>query len=381
MRYHEVVMFAALTLGRTLSSTTRLAIAGLLTGSADHSIKCVDVTGAVTWERAAAHATAVNVIEPFAGYMLATADDDGAVKIWDTRTGGVHGSPPIVELAHHDDVVTALLVDAARSTLLSASGDGTLGVVDLRKSGRLIARTEQEDDELLSLAVIKEGGTVVAGTQDGVLLSWLWGRWGGQGGSEDEGSARFTGHPQSVDALLAVEGDALATGSSDGLIRLVTVDPDKLVGVLGEHNGDEPVERLRWSRDRRIIGSSGHDETLRFWDVAYLFEEDDEVEEGNEGGTAASTGRGLSRFAALPALALPRASDERDAGGKDRHDDEDDKDDDEDEDSLEEEDDEDMGVSARVSGTAKGARSARGRGASKSKKGDARGSGGFFDDL
>jgi hypothetical protein len=33
------------------------------------------------------------------------------------------------------------------------------------------------------------------------------------------------------------------TGSSDGLVRLINIHPNTLVGVLGEH-GDFPIERL-----------------------------------------------------------------------------------------------------------------------------------------
>ena len=36
--------------------------------------------------------------------------------------------------------------------------------------------------------------------------------------------------------------DLILTGSSDGLIRLVNIQPHKLVGVLGDH-GDFPVKR------------------------------------------------------------------------------------------------------------------------------------------
>ena len=54
---------------------------------------------------------------------------------------------------------------------------------------------------------------------------------------------RFPGHPESIDALIAVNSNMACTGSSDGLVRLINIHPNTLVGVLGEH-GDFPVERL-----------------------------------------------------------------------------------------------------------------------------------------
>jgi hypothetical protein len=56
----------------------------------------------------------------------------------------------------------------------------------------------------------------------------------------------WTGHPSSVDALLAFDEDTLLTGCQDGLIRIIGVLPNKMLGVVGEH-GDYPVERLALS--------------------------------------------------------------------------------------------------------------------------------------
>lgn len=74
---------------------------------------------------------------------------------------------------------------------------------------------------------------------------------------------RILGHPQSIDALVAIDENTVCTGSSDGLIRcvvsrelkqltqcrVVSVHPNKLLGVVGEHE-DFPVERLALSGDK-----------------------------------------------------------------------------------------------------------------------------------
>jgi WD repeat-containing protein 55 len=52
----------------------------------------------------------------------------------------------------------------------------------------------------------------VCGSQNGVLNVFEWGDW-------DDIVERFPGHPQSVDALVAIDDDTLVTGSSDGLLR------------------------------------------------------------------------------------------------------------------------------------------------------------------
>jgi hypothetical protein len=269
--------------------------------------------------------------------MLASGDDDGGIKLWDTRTDAA----PALHLSGHDDVITDFAVDEGRATLLAASGDGTLGVFDLRKAKRAHV-TEQLEDELLSVGIVKGGAAVVAGTQDGALYTWEWGHWGDD--EKDEaymGPDKFTGHPQSIDALLVVDDDTVVTGSSDGIVRLLTLQPNKLVGVLGEHD-DFPIERLAWSHDKRYIGSAGHDNTVKFWDVAYLFEEgDEEDEEDGAAGAAASDGaagggrsrRGkggkkASKFTSLPALGMPARMGDSDDEDEDSDDEEDDEDED-----------------------------------------------------
>lgn len=46
-----------------------------------------------------------------------------------------------------------------------------------------------------------------------------------------------------MDALVAFDEDSVVTGSQDGLIRLISILPNRMLGVLGEHD-DLPVESL-----------------------------------------------------------------------------------------------------------------------------------------
>ena len=38
-------------------------------------------------------------------------------------------------------------------------------------------------------------------------------------------------------AVLAYDEDSVLTGSSDGLIRILSIQPNRMLGVLGEHSG------------------------------------------------------------------------------------------------------------------------------------------------
>lgn len=56
------------------------------------------------------------------------------------------------------------------------------------------------------------GRKLVCGTGEGALNIFTWGEWG-------DISDRFPGHPQSVDACVAVSDNIVCTGSMDGIIR------------------------------------------------------------------------------------------------------------------------------------------------------------------
>lgn len=122
--------------------------------------------------------------------------------------------------------------------------------------------------------IIKGGKKVICGTQEGALTIWSWGDWGDQ-------NDRFMGHPESIDALLKLDEGTIITGSSDGLVRVVEIQPNRLLGVLGDHDGF-PVEDLQFSRDRGLIGSLSHDDIVRMWDVSILHEEEGSDEDEEE---------------------------------------------------------------------------------------------------
>jgi WD40 repeat protein len=122
---------------------------------------------------------------------------------------------------------------------------------------------------------VKEGRKVLAGTQDGVILLFNWGKWG-------DCLDRYPGHPEGVDCMLRLDDDAVLTGSSDGLIRAVSILPNRVLGVIGDHD-DFPVEGLRRNPSGRLLASYAHDNRVRFWDLSMFVDDSpDNEDEGLE---------------------------------------------------------------------------------------------------
>ncbi|KAI9140297.1 WD40-repeat-containing domain protein [Paraphysoderma sedebokerense] len=251
----------------------------LFTASKDKSIQMLDMaTYKVVLKKGSAHDNPINKIINMDEKLLATGDEDGVVKIWDIRQKNL-----VKEYHDNEDFIADMVYVPEKKKLLVAGGDGFLSVFDFRKE-EIIARSDNQEDELLSIVTVKNNKKVVVGTQEGTLNIFSWGWWGDM-------KDRFPGHPASVDCMTKINEDIIVTGSSDGLIRVLTVHPNNLLGILNADqstNEDDlfPVENLAVSFDKEYLASSSHDQVVRFWNIRELYEEDkeedDEVENVNE---------------------------------------------------------------------------------------------------
>ncbi|KAH8097087.1 WD40 repeat-like protein [Cristinia sonorae] len=236
-------------------------------------------TGMVSDTRKGAHDVAINRVKRLLPNMFCTGDDDGVIKLWDPRQ-----PEALRAYTHHYDFISDFLWLEDKKHLVASSGDGTLSVLDVRsKKLEPFAQSEDQEDELLSLATIKGGQKVVVGTQLGILS--VFNRKSGWGDCVD----RIPGHPHSIDALCNVPSrypnaqSTILTGSSDGLLRAVQLLPTKLLGVVADH-GEFPIERIAVDQggEGRWVGSVGHEEVLKLTDLKEVFEDDGDEEEEEE---------------------------------------------------------------------------------------------------
>ncbi|XP_022774720.1 WD repeat-containing protein 55 isoform X1 [Durio zibethinus] len=225
------------------------------TGSKDCSILATDVeTGSVIARLENAHENANNSLINLTESTVASGDDEGCIKVWDTRQRSCSGS-----FNAHEDYISDMNFVSDSLKLLTTSGDGTLSVCNLR-TYKVQTRSEFSEDELTSVLVMKNGRKVICGSQSGTLLLYSWGFF-------KDCSDRFVDlSPNSIEALLKLDEDRLITGSENGLISLVGILPNRIIQPIAEHS-DYPVEGLAFSHDRRFLGSISHDQMLKLWDL------------------------------------------------------------------------------------------------------------------
>lgn len=129
---------------------------------------------------------------------------DPTLQLWDASTGVL-----LARLRGHFDNVHALALGADGARALSAAGDGTLRLWDLRAGGSALGASGC----VYSVDASADGRLRVAANEDGSVALW----------ADDavEPHRRLTGHTERVfDVALFPCGDRLVSGSEDGTIRV-----------------------------------------------------------------------------------------------------------------------------------------------------------------
>ena len=70
----------------------------------------------------------------------------------------------------------------------------------------------------------------------------------------------------------------MITGAGDGVIRVLSIQPHSLLGILGQQP-DGGCERLALSTDHSLLASVSYDSTVHLWDTSILVEADGEGDE------------------------------------------------------------------------------------------------------
>ncbi|XP_025923663.1 WD repeat-containing protein 55 [Apteryx rowi] len=229
----------------------------LFTVSKDKSIHILTVEdGRLETRFSKAHSSALNCVLPINDHVFATGDDGGALKVWDLRKGAT-----VLEARQHEEYISAMAVDGNGKLLLTASGDGTLGVFNIKRR-RFELLSEPQNGDLTSVVLLKRGKKVACGSSEGTIYLF---NWDGFGATSD----RFALRAESIDCMVPITENIVCTGSLDGVIRAVNVLPNRVLGCVGQHTG-EPIEQLAMAPGGQLLASCAHDQKVKFWDISSL---------------------------------------------------------------------------------------------------------------
>jgi WD40 repeat protein len=164
------------------------------------------------------------------GAMLASADGDGAVRLWDVSTllkPGVAGGGEAQRLKGHEKPVWSVAFSPDGRTLASGSYDETVRLWDVSSapntgvaSGREVRRLKRHAGGVNSVAFSPDGRILAAASLDVVVL------WDVERGRE---VGQLKGHKHLVQSVaFSPDGRTLASGSWDKTVRLWRMESTQL---------------------------------------------------------------------------------------------------------------------------------------------------------
>jgi WD40 repeat protein len=240
------------------------------------------------------------------GNLLASADDDGTVRLWNPSTGRL---VRVLRAASSRRGVQGVAFSPSGSLLASADGDGTVRLWN-PSTGRLV--------HVLPAAVATQGGSGVAFSADGKLLASaddatvrLWNPSTGRlvralhvtvsavnGGVFEVAFSPSSSLLASVEGhhtvqlwnpaigrlvrvlhvtdsahgvfgvAFSADGKLLASADGDGTVRLWNPSTGRLVRVLPADGGAQGVQGVAFSPSGSLLASAGGDGTVHLWNPA-----------------------------------------------------------------------------------------------------------------
>ena len=186
------------------------------------------------------------------GRRLASAGDDGTVRLWDPATGA-----ELAALSGHTGRVHAVAFSPGGRRLASAGDDGTVRLWD-PATGTELAALSGHTGQVTAVAFSPDGRRLASASWDRTVRLW-----DPATGTEQ---AALSGHTGQVTVVaFSPDGRRLASASWDGTVRLW--DPatgTEQAALSGRTRG---VHAVAFSPDSRLA-SAGDDGTVRLWDPA-----------------------------------------------------------------------------------------------------------------
>ena len=195
--------------------------------------------------------------------LFSGGDTKGNLTLFDIRQ-----EKPIKIFSEQSEEITDILYDIGKPDyLLSSSIDSTLCVYDLRKHS-LYALSDNLDEELNCLVTIKECNHILCGSGEGNILIFNW-NWFG------DFKDQIKGHPEGINSMDKYNDNIIFTGCEDGGIRICSMYPKGLRGILSSENNKKKsnfkdINKIKISKDKNsIITCSGMD-CLRLYNISEI---------------------------------------------------------------------------------------------------------------
>jgi WD40 repeat protein len=190
------------------------------------------------------------------GRLLASAGDDGRIRLWDVTGQAAVGEA----LRGHSGVVWSVAFSPDGRRLASAGADGTIRLWDVANRAPLGEALRGHRGAVLSVVFSPNGRSLASAGADGTIRLWDL-------AARAQIGVPLSGHDGAARRVaFSPDGRTLASAGFE-MIRFWDVARHAPLGErLFAHTG--PVQGVAFSPDGRTLASAGADGTIRLWDVA-----------------------------------------------------------------------------------------------------------------
>lgn len=115
---------------------------------------------------------------------------------------------------------------------------------------------------------MKDGKKVMTASGGGVLNLFSWDWFG-------DCNDRIVGHPNSIQCMVKYDEDTVITGGEDGLLRVVSVLPNRILAIVGDAMDASEgfhIQAVTLSHDRKLVASCSPDDIVKIMDVSHFAE-------------------------------------------------------------------------------------------------------------
>jgi Tol biopolymer transport system component len=188
------------------------------------------------------------------GRLLASAGDDGTVRLWDPASGEHQRT-----LTGHRESVRGVAFSPDGRQLASGSRDGTVRLWDPASGDHQRTLTGYDRYSVYAVAFSPDGRLLASGSGDGTVRLW--------DPASGERQRTLTGYRDSIGAVaFSPDGRLLASGSYDGAMELWDPASGERQRALTDHRS--PVSGVAFSPSGRLLASGSTDDTVKLWDPA-----------------------------------------------------------------------------------------------------------------
>ena len=199
------------------------------------------------------------------GNTLASADEDGVVRLWDVATGQQIGSAFTTGIAFSKFALTSagrVAFSPNGKILASVTGTGTVRLWNVATRRQIRDPINIIAGPINAVAFSPDGSVLASADQDGTIRLWdvATGQQIGSPANATAGPARWV--------TFSPDGKTVMSAHYDGTMRLWNMDRTIQAATLrpaSDHSGQ--VTSVRYSPDGRIL-AIGNRFGIRLWDVA-----------------------------------------------------------------------------------------------------------------